>query len=149
MYEKTNSGANLRKYTFCSLAWWHSYKWATQQVVKVFSSDLLAPWFHHLWPKREFNNSKISHPARTTYLSYIRLAYPKFRELLKKALDKQGLNERQVALLTNLRDMCEFFIPVVSVYCVDRQLNCCEEIYVIDMRGECMYIVNECAHHTH
>jgi hypothetical protein len=134
MYEKTNAGASLRKYTFCSLAWWHSYKWTTQQAVKVFSSDFLAPWFHHLWPNREFSVSKISHPARTTYLSYIRLAYPKFREQLKNALDRAGLNQRQVALLTNLRDLCEFFIPVVSVCCDDWLLDGWVDICVMDNR---------------
>jgi len=128
MYDKTNAGAILRKYTHCSLAWWHSYKWATKEVVKVFSSDFLAPWFHHVWPQREFDAAKISHPARTTYLSYIRLAYPRFRVLLDKALAKEGLNQRQVVLLTNLKDMCEFFIPVVSFCCVDGLLCCCKSL---------------------
>jgi hypothetical protein len=123
MYDKTDSGANLRKYTFCSLAWWHSYKWACKEVVKVFSSDFLAPWFHHVWPKREFSTKKISHPACSTYLSYIRLAYPKFRDSLNQALAREGLNQRQLALLTNLKDMCEFFIPVVSFYCVNCMLG--------------------------
>jgi hypothetical protein len=119
MYEKSNAGARLRKYTFCSLAWWHSYKWATKEVVKVFSSDFLGPWFHSLWPDRDWDAAKISHPARTTYLSYIRLAYPHFKVLLNKGLAKEGLNQRQITLFTNLKDMCEFFIPVVSFYSVD------------------------------
>jgi hypothetical protein len=123
MYEKSNAGARLRKYTFCSLAWWHSYKWATKEVVKVFSSDFLGQWFHSLWPDRDWDAAKISHPARTTYLSYIRLAYPQFKSLLDRAMAMQGLNQRQITLFTNLKDMCEFFIPAVSFYRVD-ELMC-------------------------
>ena len=113
MYDRTNAASELRKYTVCSLAWWHSYKWATKEIVKVFSSDFIAPWFHHLWPDREFSGAKISHPANSTYLSYIRLAYPEFRVQLEEALARPALTDRQRTLLTNLTDLCQFFIPVV------------------------------------
>jgi hypothetical protein len=149
MYEKTNAGARLRRYTFCSLAWWHSYKWATKEVVKVFSSDFLAPWFHHLWPEREFDSAKISHPARTTYLSYIRLAYPKFRVLLEKGLAKEGLTQRQRTLFTNLQDMCGFFIPVVSVHCVERHIGCCYELCVITLSEIVFTVCTLYSQHAH
>ena len=113
MYDYSGAGAKLRKYTFCSLAWWHSYKWATKELIRVFTSDFIAPLFHHLWPQREFNAKKISHPANTTYLTYIRLAYPRFRNDLEAAVAQPGQNARQKALLTNLTDLCQFFIPVV------------------------------------
>jgi len=116
MYDRTGAGSQLRKYTICSLAWWHSYKWATKQIIKVFASDFIAPWFHHLWPEREFSHTKASHPANSTYLSYIRLAYPTFRGELERVMALDGHNLRQKTLLTNLNDLCQFFIPVVHLH---------------------------------
>ena len=57
-------------------------------------------------------------PAMTTYLSYIRLAYPSFRQQLLDLLGRGDLSVRQRTYLTNLRDLCEYFIPVVTVLLV-------------------------------
>ena len=35
MYDNSNSGLPFRKYTSLSLAWWHSYKWASKQLFKA------------------------------------------------------------------------------------------------------------------
>lgn len=113
MYDKSGAGILLRKYTGVSMAWWHSYKWATKRVMEVFGKDFIGPMFHHMFSDKEYNVNKMSHTARVTYLSYIRLAYPLFKEALEEALLKRNLTTRQKTVLQNLSDLCEYFIPVV------------------------------------
>ena len=115
MYDRSGAGHRLRDYMGVSLAWWHNYKWATKRLLIVFNLDFIAPFFHFLYPSKQFDVMKISHTSATTYLSYIRLAYPRFRNNLKTALDDPVLLPRQRAILQNLFDLCEFFIPVVSI----------------------------------
>ena len=106
----------MRKYMAVSLAWWHTYKWSTLLTMKLFSCDFIGPWFHHLFPDRSFNVDYLKLPKATTYLTWIRLAYPSFRSKLNESLEKNDLNNRQKTLLTNLKDLCEYFIPVVRIY---------------------------------
>jgi hypothetical protein len=108
---KNETQNELGNLPFALLAWWHNYKWATEEeIVKVFSSDFLAPWFHHLWPEREFDSAKISHPARTTYLSYIRL-YPRFRVLLDKRSQLRRTESKTAYNVYHLKDMCGSSLP--------------------------------------
>ena len=106
-----------------SLAWWHSFKWATKKIMQVFGKDLIAPMFHHLFPEREYAPEKMALPAMTTYLTQIRLAYPRFRQQLNTSLARNDITSRQRHVLANLSDLCEFFIPAVLLAaCCDR---CC------------------------
>ena len=115
MYDSSGCGINLRKYVSLSLAWWHNYKWATKQIIRVFGSDIVVPLHHHLFPDRTFSIDKIPLTSQATYLTYIRLAYPKFRQTLTNALQRDGLTRNQRSILTNLEDVCQFFIPVVCI----------------------------------
>lgn len=116
MYDRSNCGGKLRKYTSVSLAWWHNYKWATKQIFRVFSSDIMAPLFHHLFPDRKLHVDELSLPSMVTYFNYIRLAYPAFMSNLLNAISVQDLTPRQRTILINIRDLCEFFIPVVYIH---------------------------------
>lgn len=118
MYDNSQCGLLLRRYMSLSLAWWHNYKWTTKMIIRVFSNDFIMPLFHHLFPDRGFAIDKVGHTALCTYLSYIRLSYPGFREQLNTALRRDGLRDSQRVLLTNLRDLCEFFIPVVIIFVI-------------------------------
>ena len=115
MYDHSRCGVKLRKYMSVSLAWWHSYKWAVKRIVRVFSSDFIAPLFHHMFPDKQFHVEKISLPTMATYCTWIRLAYKDFREDLDMAMARDNLTTRQRILLTNLSDLCNVFIPVVIV----------------------------------
>lgn len=115
MYDRSDAGRNLRRYMGVSLAWWHSFKWATKRIVVVFACDFIAPMFHSLFPTKELSPMKISHTSACTLLSYIRLAYPSFRGALEAALANPVLLPRQLAILRNLSYLCEFFIPVVCL----------------------------------
>ena len=115
MYDRSNCGRLLRRYMCLSLAWWHNYKWAVKQIVRVFSSDFIVPMFHHLFPDNGFVVDKISHTSLVTYLTYIRLSYKNWRQDLANAIENRGMTQLQRTKLVNLRDLCEFFIPVVSI----------------------------------
>lgn len=115
MYDKTNSGQYLRKYVGCSLAWWHNYKWACFRIMTVFGSDFIGSCFHSLFPDRAFDVQKMSLSSVSTIMSYIRLAYPQFKDDLSNALqDNPSIRSRQI--LVNLQLMMEFFIPVVILF---------------------------------
>lgn len=60
---------------------------------------------------------KMKHTSITTLLTYVRLAYPSFKQYLMTSLNNPLLNVRQRSLLENLKGMCEFFIPVVRFCC--------------------------------
>jgi hypothetical protein len=115
MYDKSGCGRRLRKFMSVSLAWWHNYKWATKMIARIFSSDFFVPLYHHLFPDRQCVINNISHTSLVTMCTYIRLAYPSFRLQLQQAMNGI-LNTRQKILLTNMTDLCEFFIPVVYTY---------------------------------
>ena len=114
MYDVSNCGSKFRKLTPVSLAWWHSYKWAAKLLFKVFAADFLAPYYHHLFPTQAFHVEKLSLSAASTYITYMRLAYPAFRAILVNAIRTPNLSSRQITLLQNLQDIFECYIPVVS-----------------------------------
>ena len=114
MYDKNNAGQHLRKHVGASLAWWHSYKWATFRICVVFGSDFIGPLFHHLFPERSYNVKLMSFPAATAMLSYMRLAYPAIRDELTAALALGNVVSKScLVLLQNLQDLLEYFIPTV------------------------------------
>ena len=116
IYDKSGNGRRLGRYCRVSLAWWHSYKWATKKILQVFACDFFAPLFHHLFPERKFNPGSSSLSANATLLSYVRLAYPHFKAALDNALKVTTLDIQQRTILQNMFDMCNCFIPVVIIY---------------------------------
>ena len=118
MYDTTNAGWHFRTLTSLSLAWWHSYKWTAKLLLKLFSADIFAPYIHHLFPNQGINVESISLSAATTYLSYIRLAYPLFKPALLLAMAAPNMDFRQRTMLRNIQDICECFIPVVCFFCL-------------------------------
>jgi hypothetical protein len=124
MYDKSDCGKHLRTYVGVSLAWWHNYKWASARIFNIFGPDFIGPLFHSIFPDRACHVNKMSHPAITTILSYMRISYPQFRATLLAAISGQNdLLPRSRALLQNLYSLLEYFIPVVSVLC------CCRLVY--------------------
>ena len=114
MYDKNNAGQHLRRHVGVSLAWWHSYKWATFRICVVFGSDIIGPLFHNLFPQRSYDVKLMSFPAATSLLSYMRLAYPAVRNELNAAIALgSSVNKSCIVLLNNMRDLMEYFIPVV------------------------------------
>lgn len=134
MYDRSNGGRMLRTYAGCSLAWWHSYKWATKRIMVVYATDFIAPLFHYLFPDRQFDPMKSSHSASTTILSYIRLAYPRFKDSLQQALGVATISVRQRTILQNLQHLCEFFIPVVRDFIMCVCYFVCSQSCILNLR---------------
>lgn len=111
---KEELASEFRKNTFCYLGTWHIYKMASTCVWRMFGADFIAPLFHDFFPKTLFPwNPRLV--LSTRIFSLIRLTYPTFRNELKEALEKEALPEVERIHLVNLRSLCEWFIPRVSV----------------------------------
>lgn len=143
MYDVSNAGWQFRTLTCLSLAWWHSYKWTAKLLLKVFSADIFAPYFHHLYPNQAFNVESLSLSACATYMSYIRLAYPMIKPELMRVMATPNMDFRQKAMLRNVQDICECYIPVVIFICVIRLfvVPCCNP-YMTRTDNVCMLVTN-------
>lgn len=115
MYDGSGCGVKFRKFAGVGLAWWHSYKWCTKYIMKVFASDFIVPFIHYMFPTRTIKLDSMDHTNHVAYLTYIRLSYPRWKGELAAALARPMLNPRQRTLLTNMKDLCEYFIPVVCL----------------------------------
>ena len=116
MYDKSDSGIHLRKYVHASLALWHNYKWASAKVLQVFGRDFIAPLFHQLFPDRSIDISSMSHSMVTTLLSYMRLSFSSFRDVLRIQYENTNPGSLKWTQLNNLWHLLEYFIPVVIMY---------------------------------
>ena len=109
-------GRPLGKWLCLTLGVWHPFKQASSVIWKTWGQRILGPYFNHVCPDANFfETAKLG--TVTTYLSYIRLAYPLFKKELKLAITEtqtNQINQVPVSNLRDLRDLCEFFIPTVS-----------------------------------
>jgi hypothetical protein len=117
MYDSSGCMFKFRSYTSVHLAWWHNYKWCTKKIMEVFADDFMAGLFHTLFPAHKFIVKYMSHTTISTYLSYVRLAFPSFRDQLNTAMNDVSITGQYKVVLTNLFYLCEYFIPVVHIYC--------------------------------
>jgi hypothetical protein len=111
---KEEVGEDFRKSTFCYLGTWHIYKMASTCVWRMAGADFLAPLFHQFFPSTSYPWTPRL-VLSTRILSLIRLSYPNFRQQLDDALKKEALTDIQSIHLRNLRSLCEWFIPKVSL----------------------------------
>jgi hypothetical protein len=112
MYDLSDGGERARTRTVLTLGYWHSYKQANFLVYKAYATSFMAGCFHTLFPNIPLFPKPRHLSSVVTLLSYIRLAYPTFRDALATALSGDlGYAERKH--LENLQVLCEFYIPVV------------------------------------
>jgi hypothetical protein len=114
MYDKSGGGKAARQYILVTLPWWHSYKMACNLVWRKFSNTFIAGSWHTLYPNDTFTTKPHYLTSIVSHLSLIRLSYPNFKHALDQALGSDNLTGTSLVYLTNLRSLCEFFIPVVS-----------------------------------
>lgn len=94
------------------LGLWHVYKQASIQVFKLAAADFLAPLWHVMFPDKKFYLDQRFRRV-TNMLSLVRLSYPKWRDALHAALQRD-LPAAEKAHLENLFALVEYFIPLVS-----------------------------------
>jgi hypothetical protein len=101
---------------------WHSYKQANIQVFRMFRYMFLGQLHFEMFPTQPWFANQQKLPKLVLRFSWIRLAYPQFRQQLKDAIVTMSrLQETKKAgfvHLKNLEFMCEWCIPLVF-YCTD------------------------------
>ena len=120
MYDPSGVGSAMRKWCVVTLGTWHPYKQANTLIWHHWATRVFAPLFHDLIPQSKFHLS-----ARlvsiSTFLTYVRLAYPMFKAELAEAITfctNKGNRIKELSHLVDLRRLCEFFIPVVSAFII-------------------------------
>jgi hypothetical protein len=92
---------------------WHIYKNAAERVFTVFLSPFLAGALHAIAP----GNKIFTSPRLVEILGLflrLRFAYPSFKSLLQTCLESDRVSDEGKSVVLNLKDLMEFFIPVVS-----------------------------------
>jgi hypothetical protein len=113
-YDTSGGGKEFRKTFGLTMGWWHCYKQANIAVWKFACAHFLGPMFHALHPGSKLRAS----PKLITiasFFSWIRLAYPTFQKQLKRAIADPTVTINNLRHLKNLRTLCEYFIPTVSI----------------------------------
>ena len=114
MFDASGCGRTMRDWFNVQLGTWHIYKQANTVVWSHWASRVFAPLFHELIPEANFTKTaKLTTIA--TFLTYVRLAYPHFRQQLDDAIASTFERKDLVAgsHLRDLKKLCQFFIPVV------------------------------------
>ena len=110
----------MRKYNFCNMAWWHTYKHACMRIWNVFSTSVWGPLWFHMYPGHAFCMKPSSMPMVSMHLPMMHLAYPQFADKLAELGERSGVHElnwRSKIMLADLRFLCCVAIPVVIWSC--------------------------------
>ena len=97
------------------LGTWHPYKQANIVVWTTWVQRWIGPLYHEICPAGNVPK-KPKLIVASTFFTYMRLAYPKFRGQLEGALARHQNNQNDpeiYAALLDLHQLFEFFIPVV------------------------------------
>jgi len=116
LYDASGVGQPMCQWMVVTLGTWHPFKQANHVLWKQWSKRIFAPLFHDLIPNaRFFLKPKLA--TISTFLTYIRFAYPKFRDELEEAIQYCKIHNSRPIELSHLRDLAkliEWFIPVVD-----------------------------------
>ena len=113
MYDKGDGGKRLRMYNGCGLAWWHTFKHACLRLWKVFSREIFAPLWHHLYPGHTFFEKPGSLPMVMSHLLYIQMSRDAVIEELTKLHNDMTLPLQTSYMVDDLHFLVEIAIPVV------------------------------------
>ena len=114
MYDVSDGGKQLRRYTSANLAWWHTYKHVGFTLWKLFADSIFAKIWHALYPGHTFFVENNNWPSCQAHMLYVHLVYPSIRVQLREAFEQQIDKAHVRVTLENMLFLCEFAIPVVS-----------------------------------
>jgi hypothetical protein len=103
----------FRKYNSVNMAWWHTGKHACLKIWEKFSRNLLAPWWHFMYPSHQFFKKPSSFPSVTCHLLLLHLTYPLIKESLDELLADTELAPRFQIHVQDLKFLFEYAIPTV------------------------------------
>ena len=123
-YDQSGGGIRFRTFNSIGMAWWHTYKHTCFQLLKVFSTDVFAPIWHHLYPGHHFYAKPGSFACVQAQLMQLHLAYPSIQHHFENIIE-QEYNPACYKMLMDLKYLMEVAIPVVSsvvVLCLSKYL---------------------------
>lgn len=115
MYDKSSITEPFRARCALTLGLWHNYKQVSYTLYRAYADELFAPMLHFFFPNSHFYTKPKLLSIVQTAFTQVRLAYPTIRDELTALLRSQTLKPAIRQYAQNLQDLCEFFIPAVSV----------------------------------
>ena len=112
-YDQSDGGKRIRDRIVVTLGLWHVYKHTCFAVYDRFADCFIAGCFHSLFPGGIFKRKPQYLSTIVTIFTYIRLAYPTFRQQLDNALAREDVSDSSKQHLINMKSLCEFYIPAV------------------------------------
>jgi hypothetical protein len=122
-YDASDGARKFREVTASGLEFWHTFKMAYFLVFRSYADSIFAPLFHHACPAHIF----FKHPKRLIQVQEaclrLQLAYwqPDIQKLMEVCMNmkqadtpaKQKIMDAQRQIALNLKDLMEWFLPVV------------------------------------
>ena len=117
IYSESAPMADAKSWFAPTLGLWHSYKQGNIEVFRLYSNDILMGLHFRMTPGQPFYLKKKKLSPILMILSWIRLAYPRFREDLMSAIASMEADNSTARAgyrhLKNIKFLCEWYIPVV------------------------------------
>jgi hypothetical protein len=96
------------------LGWWHPYKVASESLFFSFLPTFLGRAWHSLYPSQKIS-STTDLSLLEDFFGILSCAYPTFRANLLHLSARADANDYYFQDIQNLRDLFEFFLPIVSI----------------------------------
>ena len=117
VYSNSAPMAEAKSWFAPSLGMWHSYKQGNIEIFRLYSNDLLMGLHFRMTPGQPFYLKKKKLSPILMIFSWIRLAYPKFRDELMSTIasmeEDNSTSRAGYRHLKNIEFLCEWYIPVV------------------------------------
>ena len=113
-YTQSGGGERFRKFNCCNLAYWHTYKFACNQIWKKFAPTIIAPVWHFLYPGNQFHIKPSSFPSVQYHLMLLHMSYPSLKTKVLNLLRDTPSHAPLKQVVRDLEFLFEFAIPTVS-----------------------------------
>ena len=112
MYDSSGLASTLRGFCSINLGLWHIYKQASVLLWREYGRTVFAPLLHRLMCTAHYTRSPLAMVTR--YMTFIRIAYPDFRDDYLDVITNENLRSDQLHIALDVLDLCELWIPVVA-----------------------------------
>ena len=117
IYAPNAAMSNTKMWFGPTLGAWHSYKQANAIIFRMFQSEFFVQLHFEMFPGQPFFFGQKKLTKNVVLFSWIRLAYPSFKEKLSAAIkhmeETNSGSKAGYRHLLNLKFLCEWLIPVV------------------------------------
>ena len=110
----------IRRWLSPTLGAWHSYKMANILIYRTFAHTFMGHLHFAMNPTQPWFPNQHRLPKLVLRFTWIRLAYPRFRKSLQDAIrfmeQRQEHKKAGYIHLRNLQILCEWYIPLVTIF---------------------------------